>query len=70
MDTNTQTTATPIELTRAIADARDASLVALVRADALADRFPDDAQIQKMFEAAKNAAKLAVEALNVKTRTA
>jgi len=62
-------TATPIELTQAISDARDAALTALVRASALVDRFPDDAQIQKMFEAAKAAANLADTALDVKNRT-
>lgn len=64
----TQTT-TPLELTQAIADARDAANIALARADALVDRFPGDAQIQRMFEAAKEAAKLADIALDVKSRT-
>jgi hypothetical protein len=64
----TDQTATPIELTHAISDARDAALTALVRASALVDRFPDDAQKQKMFEAAKAAADLADAALAVKNR--
>lgn len=63
------TPATPIELTQAIADARDAAYVALTRADALVDRFPDDPQMKRMYEAAYKAAKLADSALAVKNHT-
>ena len=61
--------ATPIELTQAIADARDAAYIALTRADLLVDRFPDDPQMMRMYEAAYKTAKLADAALAVKTRT-
>jgi len=70
MTNETQTTpATPIELTQAIADARDAANIALTRADALVDRFPDDPQMKRMYEAAYKAAKLADSALAVKNHT-
>ena len=65
----TTKTATQMELTQAISAARDAALIALTRADALVDRFPDDAQIQRMFEAAKATAQLADAALAVKILT-